>query len=280
MEKDGARRSHCFRRGGAQHRFMHFHDKWSLKAVRWWGRWRDEVGDESILKYLSNSCPNEKYYFGDMLSPDYTEYGQSASEGFAESKLPVTCQVMKITHERLRSEVTRELSMTESRLRSEFDSLRSMIAEVRHCRSDQQARCSTHSPTLLLDHGNQDASTTNAELLETETSVPRIPTISSWKQAIQQWDVGDISRGLTIPLSDWTSKMKAADPSKYSQRKLIVAEFEYFGRDENKMEGCHGSSLNSIGDLIRSIRAKSAERKHPERNIGSKRKLTEGDEQN
>jgi hypothetical protein len=31
--------THCFRRGGAQYRFMWAQHKWSLKAVKWWGGW-------------------------------------------------------------------------------------------------------------------------------------------------------------------------------------------------------------------------------------------------
>jgi hypothetical protein len=31
--------THCFRRGGAQYRFMWADRKWSLKAVKWWGGW-------------------------------------------------------------------------------------------------------------------------------------------------------------------------------------------------------------------------------------------------
>lgn len=31
--------THCFRRGGAQYRFMWARRKWSLKAIKWWGGW-------------------------------------------------------------------------------------------------------------------------------------------------------------------------------------------------------------------------------------------------
>jgi integrase len=30
--------THCFRRGGAQHRFQHAKEKWPPKAIKWWGR--------------------------------------------------------------------------------------------------------------------------------------------------------------------------------------------------------------------------------------------------
>ena len=35
--RNGKFTTHCFRRGGAQYRFMWAKRKWSLKAVKWWG---------------------------------------------------------------------------------------------------------------------------------------------------------------------------------------------------------------------------------------------------
>lgn len=37
--REGRFTTHCFRRGGAQYRFMWAKRKWSLKAVKWWGGW-------------------------------------------------------------------------------------------------------------------------------------------------------------------------------------------------------------------------------------------------
>lgn len=37
--RNGKFTTHCFRRGGAQYRFMWAARKWSLKAVKWWGGW-------------------------------------------------------------------------------------------------------------------------------------------------------------------------------------------------------------------------------------------------
>lgn len=41
--------THCFRRGGAQYRFMLAKRKWSLKAVKWWGGWSSS---ENISTYM------------------------------------------------------------------------------------------------------------------------------------------------------------------------------------------------------------------------------------
>ena len=47
--------THCFRRGGAQYRFMHapLNKRWKLPIIRWWGGWAQ--GEQVIVHYFSNS---------------------------------------------------------------------------------------------------------------------------------------------------------------------------------------------------------------------------------
>ncbi|KAF9970516.1 hypothetical protein BGZ75_002260, partial [Mortierella antarctica] len=54
--------------------------------------------------------------------------------------------------------------------------------------------------------------------------------------------------------------MRKTDPTKYSQRKLIAAEFRYLGRSESNMTDVHGEAAKLIRDLIVSIRTKRDER--------------------
>ncbi|OAQ22781.1 hypothetical protein K457DRAFT_84257 [Linnemannia elongata AG-77] len=37
VRRNGRFTTHCFRRGGAQFRFMFAKEMWSLKAAKWWG---------------------------------------------------------------------------------------------------------------------------------------------------------------------------------------------------------------------------------------------------
>lgn len=45
--------THCFRRGGAQYRFMYapIGERWSLARIRWWGGWAvgEHVSVEAII---------------------------------------------------------------------------------------------------------------------------------------------------------------------------------------------------------------------------------------
>jgi len=48
--RNGKFTTHCFRRGGAQYRFMWANRKWSLKAVKWGGGWSSNE-NVRILNY-------------------------------------------------------------------------------------------------------------------------------------------------------------------------------------------------------------------------------------
>lgn len=48
--------THCFRRGGAQYRFMYalIGKRWSLSMIRWWGGW-------AIGEHVSRTAANHQY---------------------------------------------------------------------------------------------------------------------------------------------------------------------------------------------------------------------------
>ncbi|KAI0037942.1 DNA breaking-rejoining enzyme, partial [Auriscalpium vulgare] len=59
--------THCFRRGGAQYRFMFAEHKWSMKAVKWWGGWSagDDVG--TVMRYLLDELSAYEEGFSDIM---------------------------------------------------------------------------------------------------------------------------------------------------------------------------------------------------------------------
>jgi integrase len=52
--------THCFRRGGAQYRFMYapITKRWSLAQIRWWGGWaqREHVSSETSKCSHTSDC--------------------------------------------------------------------------------------------------------------------------------------------------------------------------------------------------------------------------------
>jgi hypothetical protein len=61
--------SHCFRRGGAQHRFFYAREKWSLTAVKAWGGWSQKEKTTTLINYILNEYEAKEAYFGDLCSP-------------------------------------------------------------------------------------------------------------------------------------------------------------------------------------------------------------------
>jgi hypothetical protein len=49
---NGSFTTHCFRRGGAQHRFFLAKEKWTMQVVKWWGGWSETESIDTIIKYL------------------------------------------------------------------------------------------------------------------------------------------------------------------------------------------------------------------------------------
>lgn len=49
--------THCFRRGGAQYRFMYcpLGERWSLSMIRWWGGWAEGEQVSRALECMSNN---------------------------------------------------------------------------------------------------------------------------------------------------------------------------------------------------------------------------------
>ncbi|KAG1693845.1 hypothetical protein DVH05_022765 [Phytophthora capsici] len=65
--------SHCFRRGGAQYRFMFAPEKrmWPLKLVKWWAGWAPSEKAETVMRYLLDDVLDRKdSLLGDSLAPD------------------------------------------------------------------------------------------------------------------------------------------------------------------------------------------------------------------
>ncbi|KAG0025848.1 hypothetical protein BGZ82_009811 [Podila clonocystis] len=83
-----------------------------------------------------------------------------------------------------------------------------------------------------------------------------IPRIRNWKEAIEQWEKGDPSHGLTVPLRDWDADMRRRSECQttYCYRKLIVKEFDNFGRDENRMRHVYGDVMDGTApSLVQAI---------------------------
>ncbi|KFH71208.1 hypothetical protein MVEG_01510 [Podila verticillata NRRL 6337] len=82
---------------------------------------------------------------------------------------------------------------------------------------------------------------------------PPIPRANGGRDFILQRDKDDQQTGF-VPLHNWDVGMRRRRMGFYSTRKLMVEEFEYFGRDKNKMREMYGDHLSPIWRLLKAIR--------------------------
>lgn len=291
--KHGRYTTHCFRRGGAQHRFMFAKEKWSLKAVKWWGGWSEGEAVGTIMRYLLDEFVRYETGFGDMFSPTRSDSRHSVFMGEVVSTESVTRQSLAVSQEApqlpIINEVDQKMSSIQSQLRNEIpfsrqelerkiDSLGSTITQQLQSISQglviptatttisQQATRTptpTSTPPLLHSetHQAQNQKKKKSQESNSAPTAPRIPDISTWKDAIRQWEEGDLDKGLTIPLKLWTTRMRNTDASRYSQRKLIATEYINLGGSDENMRNVHGDAVKLVSNLIASIREHKRARK-------------------
>ncbi|KAJ6456576.1 hypothetical protein DFH09DRAFT_847576, partial [Mycena vulgaris] len=65
--RSGKFTTHCFRRGGAQYRFLWAERNWSLRAVKWWGGWPSNKNVGTFMRYLLDELMAYKEGFSDIM---------------------------------------------------------------------------------------------------------------------------------------------------------------------------------------------------------------------
>ncbi|KAG0027149.1 hypothetical protein BGZ82_009135 [Podila clonocystis] len=253
--------THCFRRGGAQYRLIHAQDPWLFQAVKWREGFSEKELSEKLVEYLLDDSQYETS-LGGILSLDV-----SKAQGHTATVRPTTevptmesghaTELARIRHEiqeirREHGDHHQELKQENRVLRQEISELRSDLEQppTRPYRSSKpsQKRLPRQQPPPTVPQ--QRRSLRQSSLRASHV----IPGISIWKEAIRQWDDGDPEQGLTKPLSQWTTPMIKRNPSTYNERRKIAQEFEFFGRDENRMREAHGNSMDGVTRLLESIR--------------------------
>jgi hypothetical protein len=108
-------------------------EKWSLKAVKWWGGWSEGEGTGTIMRYLLDEYNRYELGFSDMLSPVRQDsrhavfMGETDTPGMA----PVTQQDLATSLETLRATVDKETAHQFSILKQEMQ-YRHETMERRH----------------------------------------------------------------------------------------------------------------------------------------------------
>ncbi|KAF8956169.1 hypothetical protein BDZ97DRAFT_1708433 [Flammula alnicola] len=83
--------THCFRRGGAQYRFMFapIGQRWTLARIRWWGGWAKGEHRDTLIRYLLDELYTYEEDHSDALCPFDHQVSLSHAGEHAEIK-PLT----------------------------------------------------------------------------------------------------------------------------------------------------------------------------------------------
>ncbi|KAF9203533.1 hypothetical protein BGZ49_006312 [Haplosporangium sp. Z 27] len=271
--KNGKYTTHCFRRGGAQHRFMFADEKWSLKAVKWWGGWSEGEGHNTIMTYLLDDFTRYENGYRDMLCPHRNDSRHTQfMGGEAEETDVVTQKTLQNSLGTLRASFKSELSDVKSVLESLAEKMTTLAHQQSVLVENQQEILAAlgyqlrhpelRLPELRQQPEQQQHPPSEKVQLSKKAFFPRIPKIKHWKEAIGQWEKPDFARGLNLPLKLWTKEMRDGKLSpKFSQRKLIFKEYCLNNRSDEEMRRIYGEALDTIRKLLPAIRAQKKLRK-------------------
>ncbi|KAG6574654.1 uncharacterized protein IUM83_10928 [Phytophthora cinnamomi] len=171
--------SHCFRRGGAQYRFMFAPEKrrWSLKLVKWWAGWAPSEKAETVTRYLLDDVlDREENVLGDSLAPDSVSCSDAALESIRS---------LDYGDAQMNSDGTEELQATMSppdvhesvsgigELKSLLEGLRQMVKNIAETQGSTQE-------TVLEDPA------TVTDVVATHL-VSELPDAKSWRDYVNQY---------------------------------------------------------------------------------------------
>ncbi|KAI5988006.1 hypothetical protein EDD15DRAFT_2172890 [Pisolithus albus] len=98
--------THCYRRGGAQYRFMFtpVGQRWTLARVRWWGGWAEGEHRDTLMRYLLDELYCYENDHSDALRPVSREANDSFA-GEAALTRPASTEAVQMAHASLAADV-------------------------------------------------------------------------------------------------------------------------------------------------------------------------------
>jgi hypothetical protein len=256
--------THCFRRGGAQYRFMFapLGKRWSLSIVRWWGGWAtgEHVGKlsdipttilidfqvDTLMKYLVDSLQSYETGHGDALCPVPHE----ADKSFMGEHLlvkPVATEEFRTVTSQIITDL-RKISLNPPPCTCHSHTHSSDLPAMGP-RPGSQPRAAVQVsgsavtvPAAQISPPEQPSSREDSPAVQSARLSQRVVIIpgvfipdlkkgdEAWLDAVHQWEDGDPANGLQA-LRDWprewyTEGMRQVTGAKRSQRKMIFEEYE------------------------------------------------------
>ncbi|KAJ7447440.1 hypothetical protein FB451DRAFT_1536093 [Mycena latifolia] len=151
-QTNGTFSTHCFRRGGAQYRFMFapVGRRWTLRQVRWWGGWAEGEHRDTLIKYILDELNTYEDDYSGMLLPvqDDTD---ATFLGEGSSLAPATTEHISLLHRSLSTDI-RTVSADIRTVSGAVDKLCLAMAGVQYSHAP-----AFHPPNLSVLHQSQSA---------------------------------------------------------------------------------------------------------------------------
>ncbi|KAF7980054.1 hypothetical protein HWV62_39826 [Athelia sp. TMB] len=233
--------THCFRRGGAQYRFMFapIGQRWTLARIRWWGGWADGEHRDTLIKYLLDELHTYEQDHADALCPIPRD-AQHSHAGEAVLTQPMcrdearrmldmhTVETIKAIQETTIGVLTTVASNPAQWLRIDHNSISishptnqfpqpalvswGILPSASSMGLVPDRRGSLHNP-IPNPHSASPPSfpTLPTSILDANRPAPAaariIPNVPKgelgWRQVVKDWEEADPRRGLHVPLRDW-----------------------------------------------------------------------------
>ncbi|KAJ7616035.1 hypothetical protein FB45DRAFT_1106987 [Roridomyces roridus] len=274
--------------------------RWSLSIVRWWGGWAEGEQVDTLMRYLLDSLQSYESGHGDALNPHRLKLDQSfmgdhdalqpatmAELRAFEQKVVTTIKQSSLagaacSHAQAATSTGFISPLASNSISNPSASMRSVsnvippstttssplpTAYPPHPSNSSMSPVSRSPPPPLLNNSNAEGSSAASQatlmgsLPIAGVSIPNLGRDDkAWRRAVNQWEIGDASNGLSAPLKDWPSEwysgaeMRLTTGTLYSQRKTIAMEFARLGSDEDAFRQQY-PEYRHVSKLLRAIRA-------------------------
>uniref|UniRef100_A0A8H7XPI1 Tyr recombinase domain-containing protein n=1 Tax=Psilocybe cubensis TaxID=181762 RepID=A0A8H7XPI1_PSICU len=243
--------THCFRRGGAQYRFMFapLGERWTLARIRWWGGWATGEHRDTLIRYLLDELYTYEEDHSNALCPADDSPNPDLAFSSHEQKLvlnaaPTTNIVAGFTRQVTQQISTLCYSLEELRRHSSL----SVGPTLRTVTDLDKSKSPVPRPPLV-EHSHQfsptflpggpphhfssqfslknTAATNNMEIRHLIPGFPRKLASKAFEQVVKDWEMADPSRSLYVPMKDWDPEWhkRSGQSQKYGQRQTVALEF-------------------------------------------------------
>ncbi|KAF9223261.1 hypothetical protein BS17DRAFT_706356 [Gyrodon lividus] len=248
--------THCFRRGGAQYRFVFapLGGRWSLCVIRWWGGWAEGESVDTLIRYLLDELTHYENSHRDTLCPIRREANQSFNGDHILAG-PVTAEETRQLKESFNRSLEHLARHVNTTVTTAFEKLSCHPTPSLAMARSPTPMLSAPAPPRSAGLGSSIYSDSTSESLSTHTTAQAstarlkkmpiagvaVPNLKrkgkdAWREAVDQWEHANDSMGGRA-LKDWpeewyTGTMNEFTASKRKMRQVIAEEFYRYNRDK------------------------------------------------